>query len=92
MEMQARLLGKLWSGGEKVAHALKDDTTIDEMMKLRGDPRRAQFPMGDYAYLMESFSEILGIKRFEPAESGADPSVRVIFEMFKLLWYISNII
>jgi hypothetical protein len=46
------------------------------MMKLRGDPRRAQFPMGDYAYLMESFGEILGIDRFEPAESGAGSSVR----------------
>jgi hypothetical protein len=76
MEMQARFLGKLWSGDEKVAHSLNDDNTIDEMMKLRGDPRRAQFPMGDYAYLMESFGEILGIKRFEPAESGADSSVR----------------
>jgi hypothetical protein len=76
MEMQARLLGKLWSGDEKAADALKDDTTIDEMMKLRGDPRRAQFPMGDYAYLMESFSEILRIKRFEPSVNGTDSSVR----------------
>jgi hypothetical protein len=76
MEMQARLLGKLWSGDEKVAQALKDDTTIDEMMKLRGDSRRAQFPMGDYAYLMESFSEILDIKRFKPAVNGAETSVR----------------
>jgi hypothetical protein len=76
MEMQARLLGKLWSGDEKVAQALKDDTTIDEMMKLRGDPRRAQFPMGDYPYLMESFSEILDINRFEPTVNGTDSSVR----------------
>jgi len=34
------------------------------MLALRKDPRRAQFPMGDYSFLMEDFSEKLGIKRF----------------------------
>jgi hypothetical protein len=41
------------------------------MLKLRRDPRRAQFPMGDYAYLMESFASILGIERFQPEKDKA---------------------
>ena len=76
MEMQARFLGKLWSGDEKVEQALADDMTLQTMMSLRKDPRRAQFPMGDYAYLMEYFSEILGIKRFEPGGNETNLSVR----------------
>jgi Family of unknown function (DUF6314) len=66
MEMQARFLSALWSGDPKAAEALKHDTTIDSMLKLRTDPRRAQFPMGDYPYLMESFASILSIARQEP--------------------------
>jgi hypothetical protein len=69
MEMQARFLAKLWSGDAQAAKALAEDNTMDAMLKLRRDPRQGQFPMGDYAYLMESFSKILGIKRLEP-----DPS------------------
>ncbi len=72
MEMQARFLGKLWSGDTKAAEALEKDTTVDAMLKLRTDPRRAQFPMGDYAYLMESFSQILGIERVEPGRPKAE--------------------
>jgi hypothetical protein len=74
IEMQARYVGKLWSGDAKAAQALTDDITMDSMLKLRKDPRRAQFPMGDYAYLMESFSEVLGIKRQEP--DGVESTVR----------------
>lgn len=66
MEMQARYLAKLWSGDAQAAKALTEDTTMDTMLKLRRDPRRGQFPMGDYAYLMESFAKIVGIKRLEP--------------------------
>jgi hypothetical protein len=66
MEMQARFLGKLWSGDSKAAEALAEDKTMHITLKLRNNPRAAQFPMGDYAYLMESFSEILGIRRTEP--------------------------
>ena len=66
MEMQARYLAKLWSGDLQAERTLEEDTTMDRMLKLRGDPRRGQFPMGDYAYLMETFSKILGIKRVEP--------------------------
>jgi hypothetical protein len=66
MEMQARFIGKLWSGDSKAAKTLAEDQTMETMLKLRGDSRRAQFPMGDYAYLMESFCDILDITRFEP--------------------------
>jgi Family of unknown function (DUF6314) len=66
MEMQARYLSALWSSNPAALQALEDDTTIESMLKLRNDPRRAQFPMGDYAYLMESFASILGIQRQEP--------------------------
>lgn len=61
MEMQARYLAQLWSGNQVAAKALEDDTTLESMMKLRKNPRRSQFPMGDYAYLMESLSEIVGM-------------------------------
>lgn len=71
MEMQARYLAKLWGGDEKAAQALAEDETMDMMLKLRNNPRRSQFPMGDYAYLMESFAEILDIKRSEPEGSTA---------------------
>lgn len=66
MEMQARYLAQLWSGNQVAAKALEDDTTLESMMKLRKNPRRSQFPMGDYAYLMESLSEIVGTKRVDP--------------------------
>ncbi|TVY68634.1 Dimethylaniline monooxygenase [N-oxide-forming], partial [Lachnellula suecica] len=69
MEMQARYLSKLWSGDAKAAEALATDTTLQSMLELRTHPRRAQFPMGDYAYLMESFSTIMDIKRSEPEGS-----------------------
>ena len=71
MEMQARYLGKLWSGDERAIKALEEDLTMDIMLKLRRDPRRSQFPMGDYAYLMESFASILGIERFQPDKDTA---------------------
>jgi hypothetical protein len=61
MEMQAKFLGKLWTGDSRATKALSTDLTMDEMLKLRKNPRRAQFPMGDYAYLMESFAKILGM-------------------------------
>ncbi|KAK0126543.1 hypothetical protein ONS95_008136 [Cadophora gregata] len=69
MEMQARFLAKLWGGDEKAKKAVDEDTTMQTMMKLRKDPRRAQFPMGDYTYLMESFADILDIQREEPSSS-----------------------
>jgi len=67
-EMQARYLSRLWSGDAKAASSLAEDMTLESMLKLRSDPRRAQFPMGDYAYLMEFFSTILDIKRVGPED------------------------
>ncbi|KAF8854121.1 flavin-containing monooxygenase-like protein [Acephala macrosclerotiorum] len=69
MEMQARYLAALWSEDAKAQKALEEDMTMESMMKLRNNLRRAQFPMGDYAYLMESLAEILDIKRTEPENS-----------------------
>lgn len=74
MEKQAQFLGKLWTGDGKAAKALAEDDSREKMLKLRNNPRAAQFPMGDYAYLMESFSDILGIQRIEP--SGTEAGVR----------------
>ncbi|KAH7417413.1 flavin-containing monooxygenase-like protein [Cadophora sp. MPI-SDFR-AT-0126] len=78
MEMQARFLAKLWSGDKKAREALDKDTTMQTMMKLRKDPRRAQFPMGDYTYLMESFAEILDIQRYEPSSSSPGARTGII--------------
>ncbi|KAH6671027.1 flavin-containing monooxygenase-like protein [Halenospora varia] len=69
MEMQARCLGTLWSDNKQAAQALAEDETLSSMLALRSDPRRAQFPMGDYAHLMESFASILDIQRVEPKGS-----------------------
>ncbi|KAF7959576.1 hypothetical protein EAE96_001192 [Botrytis aclada] len=73
MEMQARFLGKLWSGDARAQKTLELDNTLDELLQLRTDHRLAQFPMGDYAYLMESFATAVGIKRQEPTD---DPEAR----------------
>ncbi|CAD6445876.1 5993d270-f887-46f7-a901-d9cc355e06dd [Sclerotinia trifoliorum] len=73
MEMQARFLGKLWSGGAQAQKTLETDDTINKLLELRTDPRIAQFPMGDYAYLMESFATAVGIQRQEPTN---DPEAR----------------
>jgi hypothetical protein len=78
MEMQARFLSALWSGDSKSVKALEDDATIDAMLKLRRDPRRAQFPMGDYAYLMESFASILSITRQEPPSSPSNTKAGIV--------------
>ncbi|ESZ91003.1 hypothetical protein SBOR_8607 [Sclerotinia borealis F-4128] len=73
MEMQARFLGKLWSGDAQAQKTLETDDTLDKILQLRTDPRIAQFPMGDYAYLMETFSAAVGIQRQEPTH---DPDAR----------------
>ncbi|KAI9642311.1 hypothetical protein NHQ30_009113 [Ciborinia camelliae] len=73
MEMQSRFLGKLWCGDAQAQKTLELDDSLDKLLELRTDPRIAQFPMGDYAYLMESFSAAVGIQRQEPAN---DPEAR----------------
>jgi hypothetical protein len=65
MEMQARYLGKLWSGLDETV-VCKTDDERDGLRSLRcADPHlaRGQFPMADYVGLMESFARDLGIDR-----------------------------
>lgn len=64
MQMQARFLAAQWSSGDRPAslrQKLEKDTSIQRTVGLRDDPRVSQFPMGDYPYLMNEFSEALGI-------------------------------
>jgi hypothetical protein len=66
LEQQARFLGKLWLGDKKAVKSLAED--ISPIPNLRTcfyeSPKQlAQFPMGDYVYLMESFKDILSIDR-----------------------------
>lgn len=66
MQMHARFLADLWSGqtGERLEalqRKLQADDSISRTIKLRDDPRLSQFPMGDYMYLMQEFSEALSI-------------------------------
>lgn len=65
MEMQARFLGKLWTGTTDISQTLDGDHDITALRKcyVEEPERFAQFPMGDYAYLMESFAGATGIKR-----------------------------
>ncbi|TFB00452.1 putative flavin-containing monooxygenase 1 [Trichoderma ghanense] len=66
MQMHARFLADLWSGqtGERLEalqRKLQADDSISRTIKQRDDPRLSQFPMGDYMYLMQEFSEALSI-------------------------------
>ncbi|EWC44703.1 hypothetical protein DRE_06481 [Drechslerella stenobrocha 248] len=71
MEMQARFLTALWSAGgpssstlpPSITEALKSDDSIARSLALRGDPRASQFPMGDYAWLMQEFAKALDLDR-----------------------------
>jgi Family of unknown function (DUF6314) len=74
MEMQARFVTALWTGGGSGAQslspamqaALQSDASIQRTISLRDDPRLSQFPMGDYAYLMQQFAAALGLERSPP--------------------------
>lgn len=73
MEMQSRYLGALWSGSSSAAKELTDSTSpIPELRKVQVSlPNElAQFPMGDYIYLMEDFRRILDIDRAGDGKSG----------------------
>jgi hypothetical protein len=66
MQMHARFFADLWSnqtGGppEALQRKLQADDSIKRTLGLRDDPRLSQFPMGDYMYLMQEFSEALSI-------------------------------
>ncbi|KAG2415359.1 hypothetical protein HFD88_006550 [Aspergillus terreus] len=78
MEMQARSLGEMWfragqgmrPSDEELAQKEQERQKVRELRAA--DPRfnRAQFPMGDYVGLMESFARDLGIERTPLADLG----------------------
>ncbi|KHN98960.1 Flavin monooxygenase-like protein [Metarhizium album ARSEF 1941] len=75
MQMQARFLAEYWSTpmdarSEAMNLKLKSDNSIQRTLDLRDDPRLSQFPMGDYPFLMQEFSEALSIPRVDPSLSG----------------------
>jgi hypothetical protein len=57
MEMQARSLARQWSGQTDV------NNDITKVKDLRTTSSRAQFPMGDYVGLMETFAREMRIPR-----------------------------
>lgn len=66
MEMQARFIARLWTSvlqtrAPALQQALADDNSIAQTLTLRADPRTSQFPMGDYAFLMQEFARALDI-------------------------------
>jgi hypothetical protein len=72
MEMQARFLTRLWttSGQSPVfIESMRTDDSIPRTLALRNDSRLSQFPMGDYAYLMQEFSRALEIPISPPKET-----------------------
>ncbi|KAL7628539.1 hypothetical protein AAE478_000054 [Parahypoxylon ruwenzoriense] len=67
MEMQARLVAHLWthpppSQSPELQQALAADDSIARTLALRADSRVSQFPMGDYAFLMQEFARALNIQ------------------------------
>ncbi|KAK6087326.1 pyridine nucleotide-disulfide oxidoreductase [Seiridium cupressi] len=65
MEMQARFMTHLWttsSPSQAFRDALETDDSVQRVLALRGDPRCSQFPMGDYAFLMQEFAKALEIE------------------------------
>lgn len=72
MQMQARFLAEYWSSPkdalpETLELKLNSDKSIQRTLDLRDDPRLSQFPMGDYPFLMQEFSEALSIPRVDPS-------------------------
>ncbi|KAH6608447.1 hypothetical protein Trco_001793 [Trichoderma cornu-damae] len=66
MQMHARFIADLWSNrpgaqSEALERKLQADDSIKRTISLRDDARLSQFPMGDYVYLMQEFSEALSI-------------------------------
>ncbi|PTB39270.1 hypothetical protein M441DRAFT_144214 [Trichoderma asperellum CBS 433.97] len=66
MQMHARFIAELWSNQadnlpDALQRKLQADDSIRRTLHLRDDPRLSQFPMGDYMYLMQEFSEALSI-------------------------------
>ncbi|KAM4054491.1 flavin-binding monooxygenase-like domain-containing protein [Hirsutella rhossiliensis] len=75
IQMQARFLAELWSHpgtalAEPLRRKLAADDSVQRTLALRNDPRLSQFPMGDYAWLMQEFSEALSLERTSISPSG----------------------
>lgn len=70
MQMHARFIADLWSNQtdglpDALQRKLQADNSIKRTLGLRDNPRLSQFPMGDYMYLMQEFSEALSIPMHE---------------------------
>ncbi|KAL6904110.1 hypothetical protein GGI43DRAFT_311095 [Trichoderma evansii] len=70
MQMHTRFLAELWSNQtgslpDALQRKLQTDDSIRRTLSLRDNPRLSQFPMGDYMYLMQEFSEALSIPMHE---------------------------
>ena len=76
MQMQARFLARYWAlprrdeASSELREKLSRDVSIQRTLDLRDDPRCSQFPMGDYAFLMQEFSEALGLPIEAPLVDG----------------------
>jgi hypothetical protein len=76
MEMQARTLAQTWEAdGNQAAltvlHSVHNTEEVAQLRELRSTHElRAQYPMGNYVGLMESFARDLGISRIELANYG----------------------
>lgn len=82
MEMQAKFLGKEWAdedntSTESDAKKKSERELLRILRQPSADVRRAQFPMGDYVGLMETFSKDLQIERtiFSGDDSRAGPVI-----------------
>ncbi|PSR84280.1 hypothetical protein BD289DRAFT_368843 [Coniella lustricola] len=81
MEMQARFLTELWTQQQQgqgqlrpsLHKALSQEDSIQRFAALRDDPRASQFPMGDYAWLMQQFALALDIPIQPIAAEDATP-------------------
>ena len=75
MEMQARFLGKLWSGGDDTVYTDDQKQSLCSLRVADPDLARGQFPMGDYVGLMEFFAKELGITRSVLGENSSGPVI-----------------
>lgn len=55
--------------------ALAADQSIEWTLSLRNDPRASQFPMGDYLFLMDAFSQALGCPLADSKAAADEPEV-----------------
>ncbi|KAI0200394.1 hypothetical protein F4808DRAFT_169716 [Astrocystis sublimbata] len=82
MEMQARFVTRLFQEhaegtislrSPSFEAALANDDSVQRTLSLRVDPRCSQFPMGDYAFLMQEFATALDLPISSPF--GTTPSL-----------------